>query len=110
MSKVENVNFCYICDSAFDTRKQFNKQNLNDEHLNRARKEMEDEVEDETMERLYDSDEDDNFLTHKTKTETKTESSDKTMKRVYDPDEDHHILKPKNKTQTEAKPKIVVPY
>ena len=48
MSKVENVNFCYICDLAFETRKQFVKHNLSDEHLNRARKEYEDEVEDET--------------------------------------------------------------
>ena len=48
MSKVENVNFCYIYDLAFETRKQFIKHNLSDEHLNRARKEYEDEVEDET--------------------------------------------------------------
>ena len=62
MSKVENVNFCYICDLAFETRKQFVKQNLSDEHLNRARKEYEDEVEDETRERGYNSDEDDYVL------------------------------------------------
>ena len=53
MSKVENVNFCYICDLAFETRKQLIKHNLSDEHLNRARK----EIEDETMERVYDSEE-----------------------------------------------------
>ena len=52
MSKVEYVNFCYICDWAFETRKQFIKHNLIDEHLNRARKEYEDEVEDETRERV----------------------------------------------------------
>ena len=44
MSKVENVNFCYICNLAFGTRKPFVKHNLSDEHLNRARKEYEDEV------------------------------------------------------------------
>ena len=62
MSKVENVNFCYICDLAFETRKHFVKHNLSDEHLNRARKEYEDEVEDETRERVYYSDEDDYVL------------------------------------------------
>ena len=41
MSNVENVNFCYICDLAFETRKQFFKHKLSDEHLNRARKENE---------------------------------------------------------------------
>ena len=67
MSKVENVNFCYICDFAFETRKQFVKHNLSDEH--RARKEYEDEVEnpqsgftDETREKVYNSDEDDYVL------------------------------------------------
>ena len=81
MSKVENVNFCYICDLAFETRKQFAKHNLSDEHLNRARKEYEDEVEDETREMVYNSDEDDYVLSpedntkdiFKTKTETKAE-------------------------------------
>ena len=47
------------------------------------------------MERVYDSDQDEHFLTPKTKTKTKTESSNKTMKRVYD--------------QSETKPKAVVP-
>ena len=51
MSKVESVNFCSICDLAFETRRQFFKHNLSDEHLNSARKEMEDE----TMQRVYDS-------------------------------------------------------
>ena len=46
MSIVENVNFCYSCDQAFETKKQFIKHNLSEEHLNRARKEYEDEVED----------------------------------------------------------------
>ena len=86
MSKVENVNFCYICDLAFDTRKQFVKHNLSHDHLNRARKEYEDEVEDETRERVYDSDEDDNVLRPedntkdiiKTKTETKAKTKPKT--------------------------------
>ena len=50
MSKVEHVNFCYICDLGFETRKQFAKNNLSDGHLNMARKEYEDEV--------YNSDED----------------------------------------------------
>ena len=62
MSKVENVNFCYICDLAFETRKHFVKHNLSDEHLNRARKEYEYEVEVETRERVYNSDEDDYVL------------------------------------------------
>ena len=44
MSKVESVNFCYICDLVYEARKQFIKHNLSDEHLNRARKEMEDEA------------------------------------------------------------------
>ena len=82
MSKVENVNFCYICDLAFETRKQFVKHNLSDEHLNRARKEYEYEVEDEILERLYNPDEDDYSLkpkdnakdTIKTKTETKAKT------------------------------------
>ena len=50
MSKVESVNFCSICDLAFETRKQSIKHNISDEHLNSTRKEMEDE----TMERVYD--------------------------------------------------------
>ena len=77
-----------MCDLAFETRKQFLKHNLSDEHLNRARKEYEYEVEDEILER------------------------------VYNPDEDHYILKPKDlrssfanhtkdtiKTKTETKAK-----
>ena len=51
MSKVGNVNFCSICDLAFETRKQFIKYNLSDEYLNRAREEKEDE----TMERVVDT-------------------------------------------------------
>ena len=58
MSKLVNVYFCYICLLAFETRKQFIKHNLGDEHLRRARKEYEDELddkdEDETMWRVYD--------------------------------------------------------
>ena len=53
MSEVESLNFCYICDLAFEKRKQFIKLNLSDEHLKRARKEYEDEVEEETSERVY---------------------------------------------------------
>ena len=53
MSKVQNVNFCSICDLAFETRKKFIKHNLSDEHLIRARE----EIEDETRERVYDSEE-----------------------------------------------------
>ena len=64
---------------------------------------MGDEVEEETMERVYDSDQDEYFLTPKTK--TKTESSDKTMKVVYDPDKDDHILNTKDNNG----PKAVVP-
>ena len=56
--------------------------NLSDEHLNRARKEYEYEVENEILERLYNTDEDDYILkpkdktkdTIKTKTETKAKS------------------------------------
>ena len=59
MPKVENVNFCYICDLVFETRKQFVKHNLSDEHLNRARKEYECELEDEILEGVYNPDEDD---------------------------------------------------
>ena len=66
MSKVENVNFDYICDLPFQTGKQFIKHNLIDGHLNIARKEYEGEVEDETSERVYNSDEDDYVLKPKT--------------------------------------------
>ena len=97
MSKVENVNFCCICDLAFETRKQFVKHNLSDEHLNRARKEYEDEVED-----------------------LQSGFSDETSERMYNPDKDEYILKPKDlrssfanntkdiietKTETETKAK-----
>ena len=79
---------------------------------------MEHEVENETMERVYDSDQDEYFLTHKTKikTKTETESSEKTKMRVYvpqsgftNPDEDDHIIKPKHSTKTETKPKAAIP-
>ena len=100
MSNIENANFCLICDLAFETRKQFVKHNLSDEHLNNARKEYEDEVEDpqssvtnETMERVHNPDEDDYVLRPKdqrssfanntkdiikTKTETETKAKSKT--------------------------------
>ena len=84
MSKVENVNFCYICDFAFETRKQFVKHNLSDEHLNRARKEYEYEVEDEISERVYNPDKDDYTLKTKDntkdiiKTKTETKANTKT--------------------------------
>ena len=95
MSKVENVNFCYICDLAFETRKQFVKHKISDEHLNRARKEYEDEVEDEILERLYNPDEDDyifkpkdlrssfanitkDIIKPKTETKAKTETDSET--------------------------------
>ena len=74
MKKVGNVNFCSICDLAFETRKQFIKYNLNDEHLNGAREEMEDE----TMERVYDTEEEYYFLRPKTKTKHKTKPKTKT--------------------------------
>ena len=97
MSKVENVNFCQICDLVFETRKQFIKRNLSDEHLNRARKEYEDEVEDpqsgftaEAREWVYNSDEDDYVLRPndntkdiiKTKTETKIKCDDTIYTRI----------------------------
>ena len=94
MSEVENVNFCFICDLAFETREQFIKYNLSDEHLNRARKEYEDEVEDpqsgftdETKERVYNSDEDDYVLSPKDNTKdiikTKTENETKGDDTIY---------------------------
>ena len=55
MSKIKSVNFVYISDLAFETRKQFIKHNFNDEHLNRATEEMNDE----TNECVYDAEEDD---------------------------------------------------
>ena len=83
MSKVENVIFCYIRDLAFEARKQFVKHNLGDEHLNRARKEYEYELEDEILERVYNPDEDDYIL--KTKYNTKD------------------IIKPKTETKAKTK-------
>ena len=53
MSNEESVNFCSICDLAFETKKQFIEHNIGDEQLNSARKEKEYE----TMERVYDSEE-----------------------------------------------------
>ena len=97
ISNVENVNFCYICDLAFETRKQFVRHNLSDEHLNRARKESEDEVEDETRERVFNSDEDDYVLRTKDlrssfanitkdiiKTKTESETKAKTKPKTED--------------------------
>ena len=83
MSKVENVNFCYICDLVFETRKQFVKHNLSDELLNRARKEYEDEVEDLQS----------GFAN------PQSGFTDEILERVYNPDEDDHILKPKDNTK-----------
>ena len=71
---MESVNFCYNCDLNFETRKQFIKHNLSDEHLNRARNEYEVDVEVETKERVYDVEEDDKIL--KTKTITKYNTKD----------------------------------
>ena len=67
MSKVESVNVCSICDLPLETRKQFIKHNLSDEQPNSARKEMEDE----TMERVYDSEAEYYFLRPNTKDNTK---------------------------------------
>ena len=93
MSKVENVNFCYICDLAFETRKQFVKHNLSEEHLNKARKEYEDEVEDEILERVYNPDEDDyvfrpkdntkDIIKTKYKTETRAKTKTDTDNNIY---------------------------
>ena len=69
---------------AFETRKHFVKHNLSDEHLNRARKEYEYEVEDEILERVYNPDEDDYILKPKynikdfIETKTETEANTKT--------------------------------
>ena len=83
---------------AFETRKQFVQQNLSDEHLNRARKEYEYEVEDEILERVYKPDEDDCVLRPKdlrssfasntkdiikTKTETKAKTKTDTDDNIY---------------------------
>ena len=106
MSKLESVNFCYICDLAFETRKQFIKHNLSDEHLNSARKEMEDE----TMERVYDSEE---YFFFRPKTETKgasplvpqpkTEGASPLVPQPKDNTKDiiktKPIIKPKTKTE-----------
>ena len=51
-----NVNF-FLCDLTFETRKQL-VHNLGDEHSNRVRN---------SMERVYDPDEDDYILVPKTK-------------------------------------------
>ena len=80
MSKVESVNFCNICYLAFETKKQFIKHNLSDEHLKRARKEYEDEVEDEIRERVYDVEEDDYILKPKTITKDNTKEINITHK------------------------------
>ena len=81
MSNEKNLNFCYIFDLAFET-KQFVKLDLSDEHLNRVRKEFEYEVEDEVLERVYNTDEDDYILKPKDNTKdiikTKTETKAKT--------------------------------
>ena len=55
----------------------------------------EDEVEDETMEMVHDA----------PKTKTKTETSDETLERVYDPDENVYILIPKTKPKDNIKAK-----
>ena len=67
--------------------------NLSDEHFNRARKEYEDEVEDESMERVYYSDQDEYFLTPNSKTKIKPKTQIETQPQ----------------TQTETKSKVVVP-
>ena len=67
MSKVEIVNFCNICDLAFETRKQLVVHKLSNEHSNRVRKEYEDEVENETLERLYNTGQDEYFVVPKAK-------------------------------------------
>ena len=69
MSKVGNVNFYSICDLACETRRQLIKHNLSNEDLNRAIEEMKDE----NMESVYDSEEEYYFLKPKTKTKPKTE-------------------------------------
>ena len=80
MSIVESVKVCYICDLAFETRKQFIKHNLSDEHLNRSRNriEYEDDVEDETKENVCDVEDDDYILTPKTITKHNTKDMIKT--------------------------------
>ena len=60
------------------TRKHFIKHNLSDEHLTRARKEYENEVEDETKECVYHAEEDDYILKPKTITKDNTKVITKT--------------------------------
>ena len=57
------------------------------------RKEYEDDVKDENMERVHDP------------LKTKTETSDETMEWVYDADENVYILIPKIKTKDNTKAK-----
>ena len=63
---------------AFETRKQFIKHNLADEHLNRARRENEDELDDETKEKVYDAEEDDYILKPKNITKDNIKDINKT--------------------------------
>ena len=56
---------------AFETRKQFVKHNLSDEHLNKARKEYEHDVED-----------------------PQSGVTDEILERVYNPAEDDYVLRP----------------
>ena len=67
-----------MCDLAFETWKQFIKHNLSVEHLHRARKVYEEEVEDKTRQRVNAAEEDDYILKHKTITKDKTKDIIKT--------------------------------
>ena len=113
MSKVENVNFCYICDQAFETRKQFIKHNLSDEHINRARKEYEDEVEDpqsgftdEIFEKVYDLDEDDYVLKPKDLRSSYTDLQSSFVNNTKDIIKTKATTKPKTKTEEDIYSKI----
>ena len=113
MSQVEYVNFCYFCDQAFETRKQFIKHNLSDEHLNRARKEYEDEVEDpqngftdEIFEKVYDSDQDDYVLKPKDLRSSYTDLQSSFANNTKDIIKTKPTTKPKTKTEEDIYSKI----
>ena len=91
---------------AFETREEFIKHNLSDEHLNRARKEYEKVVEDETKERVYDVEEDDYNLKLKITTKDNTEDIIKIITTTNTKAE----IKAKNKTEDSIYTRIEYEY
>ena len=78
-NNVPKANFCDVCNLFFEAKKGLYK------HESYAPKQK------ELLEKLLDSDEDEN------------------MERVYDPDEDDYFLKQKDNTETETRPETVLP-